>query len=174
MANTYTLISSNTLSASAASVTFSSIPATYTDLCLKISARTTEANNDSSFNVTFNGVTTTTYSRTRLRGTGSVASSSSLSNATSIDTGDNATGSTATSNTFSNVEIYIPSYTASQNKPVSLFNVLENNSTAANMNAAAGLWRNTSVITSITLDGIPASGQFASGSSFYLYGIKNS
>ena len=41
-ANTYTLISSNVLASSAATVTFSSIPATYTDLVLRVSAR----NND--------------------------------------------------------------------------------------------------------------------------------
>lgn len=174
MANTYTLIASNTLSSSAASVTFSSIPATYTDLVLRISARSNEAVVDSSFNVKFNGITTTTYSRIRLVGNGATASSSLLSNATSIDTSHNINGSTATSNTFSNVEIYIPSYTVSQNKPVSLFNVLENNTTTAYINASAALWRNTATISSITLDGIPASGQFVSGSSFFLYGIKNS
>lgn len=173
MANTYTLISSNTLTSSAASVTFSSIPATYTDLILKVSARSTEAVVDSSFNVKFNSITTTTYSRIRLVGNGATASSSLLSNATSIDTSHNLNGSTATSNTFSNVEIYIPSYTASQNKPVGLSNAVENNTTTAYINASAALWRNTDAISSITLDGIPASGQFVSGSSFYLYGIKS-
>jgi hypothetical protein len=174
MANTYTLISSNTLSSSAASVTFSSIPATYTDLVLRVSARTTEANTDSSFNVTFNSDTATNYSRTRLVGNGATASSSRLSNSTSIDTSHNANGSTSTSNTFSNVEIYIPSYLVSQNKPVGLSNALENNTTTAYINASAGLWRNTAAITSIVLNGIPGAGSFASGSSFYLYGIKNS
>jgi hypothetical protein len=173
MAITYSLIASNTLGSSAASVTFSSIPNTYTDLVLKISARSNEAVADSSFNIKFNS-TTTAYSRIRLRGTGSAVTNSLQSNASSIDSSDNVTGSTATTNTFSNVEIYIPSYTASQNKPVSLFNVLEDNATAANMNVSAALWRNTSAISSITMDGIPSSGQFVSGSSFFLYGIKNS
>jgi len=174
MANTYTLIASNTLSSSASSVTFSSIPATFTDLVLKISARSTEAVADSSFDTKFNSVTTSTYSRVRLRVNGSVVSSSLFSNASHIGGSDNVTGSSATANTFSNVEIYIPSYTVSQNKPVSLFNVCENNVTAFHMNVQAALWRNTAAISSITMDGIPSSGQFVSGSSFFLYGIKNS
>jgi len=53
---TYTLISSNVLTSSAASVTFSSIPATYTDLVVRLSARaTTTASN---IWVTFNGTGT--------------------------------------------------------------------------------------------------------------------
>ena len=43
MATTYTLITSQTLASSAASVTFSSIPSTYTDLVLRVSARTDNA-----------------------------------------------------------------------------------------------------------------------------------
>ena len=55
MANTYTLIASNTVgSGGAASISFSSIPSTYTDLLVKISTR----DNTGSFNdmlLTFNG-----------------------------------------------------------------------------------------------------------------------
>jgi hypothetical protein len=43
MANTYTLIASNTLGASAASVTFSAIPSTYTDLVVRYSAASCDA-----------------------------------------------------------------------------------------------------------------------------------
>ena len=174
MASSRYLISSTVLSTTASSVTISSIPTGYKDLVLKISARTNEANTDSSFNVTFNSDTATNYSRTRLVGNGATASSSRLSNSTSIDTSHNANGSTSTSNTFSNVEIYIQSYLASQNKPVGLSNALENNTTTAYINASAGLWRNTAAITSIVLNGIPGSGSFVSGSSFYLYGLKDS
>jgi hypothetical protein len=57
MANTYTLIESQVLGSSAASVTFSAIPATYTDLVLKFSSR----NDDT-------GVTETVYSSFYLYG----------------------------------------------------------------------------------------------------------
>lgn len=171
MANTYTLIASNTLSASAASVTFSAIPATFTDLVLRYSAR----NDDTTtiMGIRFNGVTTTIYSSTILRGSGSAASSFSYNTTrTQLFQQDGIEPSTMTANTFVNAELYIPSYTASQNKPMSGFTVTEDNSTTSFISAIAHLWRNTAAITSIQL--YSNGGNLVSGSSFYLYGIKNS
>jgi hypothetical protein len=77
-------------------------------------------------------------------------------------------------NTFGSAEIYIPSYTASQNKPLSTFGVVENNSAAGGdteIDAWANLYRDTAAISSIAIN---ARATFAAGSSFYLYGIKNS
>lgn len=170
---TYTLIASNTLSSSAASVTFSAIPNTYTDLVLRMSLRSTEASTTTPIEITFNSDTATNYSVTRINGSGSSgASSSSRTNYNFID-GFQVPGANGTSNTFSSTELYIPNYTASQNKPLSLMQVDERNNTVAEMNAIAGLWRNTAAITSITLDFFGAT-TYASGSSFFLYGIKNS
>lgn len=74
MANTYTLISSNTLTSSAASVTFSSIPATYTDLVLRISSRTDAAGATATVAAQFNGDTTSAnYSETNLNSDGATA-----------------------------------------------------------------------------------------------------
>jgi hypothetical protein len=173
MANTYTLISSNVLTSSAASVTFSSIPATYTDLVLRISARTDFADWYENTLVTFNG-TSSGYSSTFLRAFGSTVGNGRTSSTTTLNPAY-TTSATATSNTFSSAEYYIPSYTVSQNKPISITNAAENNSTtqAAN-NATAGLWSNTAAITSIKLENAFGPGNFVSGSSFYLYGIKNS
>lgn len=170
MANTYMLISSNTLVSNTTSVTFSSIPSTYTDLVLRISARSAEVATITSIELEFNG-TASSYSFTRLRGDGSAASSSRASSQTQLTVGTIPAAS-ATSNTFGNIEVYIPSYTVSQNKPISSFNVGENNATAADIYTHAGLWSNTSAITSIVLD--LGGYNFVSGSSFYLYGIKNS
>lgn len=174
MPTTYKLIASNTLLVDTTSVSFSSIPASYTDLVLKISARTTEAVSDSSFNITFNGITTNTYSRLRLTGNGATVSSSLNSSTNQIDTTASATGTSATASTFSNVEVYIPSYAVSQNKPVGIFVAHETNAATAYLVLQASLWRNTAAIDTITLGGIPASAKFATGSSFWLYGIKNS
>ena len=82
MANTYTLISSNTLTSSAASVTFSSIPATYTDLVLRISARSDRVSTTDRLRLTFNSDTATNYSNITLVGDGAAASSQNASNAT--------------------------------------------------------------------------------------------
>ena len=169
MATTYTLINSNVLSSSAASVTFSSIPATYTDLVLKVSVRNDISGDATWFDVVLNADTASNYSSTILYGTGSAAGSFRVS----ITRPDyTVAGATATSNTFSNGELYFPSYTASQNKPISAHSTGENNSTTSYMAATAMLWRNTAAITSIQLKN-NSTYLFQSGSSFYLYGISN-
>lgn len=176
MANTYTLISSNVLTSSAASITFSSIPQTYTDLVLKVSARTSNANYLDELMITFNNDSATNYSSTVVTGNASAAQSSRSSNATSTRF-ISVDASTATSNTFSNTEIYIPNYTGTANKPILGSTVLENND-ANNyfVRGVAMLYRGASAITSITCQSYNDPGviTFVSGSSFYLYGIKNS
>jgi len=175
MPTTYQLISSNTLSTSTASVTFSSIPQTYTDLIVKVSARNAGTANayPSIMRVRLNSDTSSLYSSTYLYGQDNTAGSFNESNTDRI--GAYASNSnTSTSNTFSNVEIYIPSYTASQNRPVSVNGAAEINATTANINAvSAGLYGSTTAVSSITLSS-GNSQDFVSGSSFDLYGIKNS
>ena len=173
MANTYTLISSNTLSATTATVTFSGIPATYTDLVLQVSARSTTATVSAFVTYYLNSNTGSLHSETYLGGGGSATESGRASNANAIGIQGfiSISGASATANTFGSVEIYIPSYAASQNKPTSNYGVAESNTALVQMGITAGLWRNTAAVTSITLD---PQGDFASGSSFYLYGIKNS
>jgi hypothetical protein len=175
MASTYTLISSNVLSSSAASVTFSSIPSTYTDLVLRFSARVDGAVGNSNGKLQFNGDTSTAnYSYTFLQGNGSAASSSN--NPTGvigyIQISRYADGASATANTFSNVELYIPSYTASQKKPIYYYAAQEDNTTTAYLFSLAGLYQSNSAISSLTIT--DSSYNLIAGSSFYLYGIKNS
>ena len=170
MPSTYTLISSNVLSSSAASVTFSAIPSTYTDLVLRYSARGDSAVWARDLYIEYNGDTATNYSQTLLEAP--VASSrGSNGNYVTVDTIIDSASSTTS--TFTSGELYIPSYTASQNKPQSHFAAAENNSsTTYRVQVGAFLWRNTAALTSIKLS--MSAGSFVSGSSFYLYGIKNS
>lgn len=172
MPSTYTLISSNVLTGSAASVTFSAIPSTYTDLILKWSARDVSGSANYDIQCEFNSSGGTSYSTTQVYGNGSGTFSNVYSNAAYGRTGYSES-SDSVANTFSNDEIYIPSYTASQNKPFSSFGATENNSATSRVlvSAMASLWRNTSAITSIKLS---SGGTFATGSSFFLYGISNS
>ena len=170
MTATYELIASNTLGSSAASVTFSSIPATYTDLVLRYSAKHTGGSQQYIY-ITLNNNTSSVYSDTSLSGNGSSASSSrdSSSAPTAIyglllgGTGDDG---------FNSGEIYFPSYTANQNKPFSVFNVTEDNATASQINAVAFLFSSTSAISEIKFQ--PGANNLETGSSFFLYGIKNS
>ena len=169
------LIASNTLTTTAASVTFSSIPATYDDLVLSASIRCNGTGfPDTSDNLRFwfNNNLTSLYSNTDIEGNG--ASATSVTNTLSFIKGNFAgNGSTSTSNTFSSVELYVPSYRVSQNKPLSLFTAQENNSTTAYIVATAGLFRSTTAISRIDIDSQNGN-SFVSGSTFWLYGIKNS
>ena len=171
---TYTLIESQVLGSSAASVTFSAIPATYTDLVLRVSARSSSVADADAIRYRFNSDTTSNYSFTVLQGLGTSAASSRESNYTFNGRYFYAAvGGTSTSDTFGNGELYIPSYTANQYKPISEFGVEENNATTANMNVGASLWRNTAAINTIYLY-LQSAANFVTDSSFYLYGIKNS
>lgn len=172
MALTYVLIASNTLSSNAAFVTFNNIPNTYTDLIVKGSTRTDNDFLADSIYVQING-TTTNYSWTFLRGNGSSASSSRGNTESRLFMNASINGTLSTSNTFSNWDLYIPSYLASQNKQISSYSAVEDNSTTGWNVASANLWRNTAAITSLTFTVVTANKNFVSGSSFWLYGIKN-
>lgn len=170
MANTYTLINSTSLSSSAASVTFSAIPATYDDLILQISARAD--NTGLLLQMTLNSATST-YSNTLLLGNGSTSSSTRNTGQSYLRVGYvNPSGSTAS--TFSSGEIYIPKYRSTTDKPISSIGFTEDNATTAYIANYANLWGTSSAITSITLDMAASSQNFVSGSTFWLYGIKNS
>jgi hypothetical protein len=169
MANTYKLISAQTLGSSSSSVTFSSIPATYTDLKLVYSARSDRPFQTAELlGISFNG-NTSSYVRIVLEGNGSSAGSYT----DPINSFGVMPGSTATADIFSNGEIYIPNYLLSNNKVYSGDGTAENNATSANQNLDANRWNNTSTISSITLTTY-SSNNFVSRSTFYLYGIKNS
>jgi hypothetical protein len=174
MANTYILIASNTVgSGGAASVTFSSIPATYTDLVLKASTRSNETTGGSvwdSLLLRFNG-SSTSYTDRLLGGDGTSAFSVVNVIPSYFFCGD-IPNALVTSNVFGSTEITIPNYTSANYKSISSDSVEENNATTGQLDLTAGLWSNTSAITSITLSA--SVGNLVQYSSFYLYGIKNS
>jgi|LakMenE18May11ns_1017448.scaffolds.fasta_scaffold9834710_3 hypothetical protein len=176
MANTYDLIATNILSTTATSVTFASIPSTYTDLILKTSARMSNGGaTDAVLDIELNGSTAANYSNTNFRGDGSAVASNRYTTGTGLSYWRftySMNGSATTANTFNNTDIYIPRYTTSDYKIASNFSVLENNATGAGISAGAALWQLTSAITQIKIS--CTSDTFASTSSFYLYGIKNS
>jgi hypothetical protein len=169
MANTFELIASVTVgSGGAATISFTSIPATYTDLVVKRSVRGTATGNNVDTKMTFNGITTA-YTIRNVYGDGSTAAS--FADSTTNYTGGEINGTSTTASTFDNAEIYIPNYAGSTNKSFSLDNVVENNATFGLNWLQAGLWSNTAAITSITFT--PGSGNFAEHSTAYLYGVKN-
>ena len=176
MANTFVKIQTVTVgSGGASTASFTSIPATYTDLKVLVSTR----QNNTGMRVRFNSDTGTNYSWRRLEGNGTVAASNSNTtygspyNTFIYWSMQNQTIDTA--NTFSNGEMYIPNYAGSTQKSLLADSVAENNATTAYMAMQAGLWTGTAAITTITLS--PDTGTsplFQQYSTFTLYGIKNS
>jgi hypothetical protein len=171
MPNTFQLIASSTVgSGGAASIDFASIPSTYTDLCLKISARVDASGSAASFNinVAINGVSTNRSWRLLEGYDGTNVWSNNGTTARLALVG----GSLTTANTFNNAELYWPNYAGSNNKSVSSDFVSEQNSAVLNsLGFYAGLWSQTTAINQLTLTS--TSGNFVQYTTAYLYGVKN-
>ena len=73
---------------------------------------------------------------------------------------------------FNNIGIYIPNYAGSNNKSFSIDNAQENNITTAYSQLEAGLWSDSSAITSIRLTE-QYGNNLVEYSTAYLYGISN-
>ena len=143
----------------AATIDFSSIPGTYTDLMLVLSARATSTT--ATITVAFNG-SSASFTNIYMQGNGSGVTST-----TGTTLVGNASVSTDTASTFGNLSIYIPNYAGSANKNFSVDTVSENNSGTAFTQIFTGVWANTAAITQITL----SLANFAQHSSASLYGI---
>lgn len=165
---TYTPIATTTLGSASATVTFSSISGSYTDLILVCTARSATAATSDSYLMTFNGNTTALYSRTRLLGTGSAASSANRSAATNIDF-EGLSGDTSAANTFMNAIVQLQNYSnATTNKTC----LIRGNDANNYVLATVGLFRSTSAITSVSL-ATSSGANFMTGSTFTLYGIAS-
>lgn len=165
--STFTKISTITVgSGGAASIDFTSIPATYTDLKLVVSGRTNRALYTwDTLNFTLNG-SGTGFTAKYLQGEGSTAISGSGNNML-------VNGASATTSTFSSIEMYLPNYSSANYKSISIDNVTETNATTNAFTVLqASLWSNSAAINQITLT--PAFGSFNQYSSATLYGIKSS
>lgn len=166
MAATKELIKRIRLTASAASITFYNIPQDFDGLELVTSHRDSGDSGEGVMKLTFNE-SGTGYSWRWLNGNGATASSTSSGTA---NIQSRTAPSTATANAFSSQSIYIPNYTSSNYKSVSIDSVWEANATTASQTIVAGLWSNTAAITSITI--AVGVGSLVAYSSAALYGWK--
>jgi hypothetical protein len=157
------IIQHQELGSTQASITFSSIPQTYTDLVIKLSQRGTNSDASAVY-LEFNGVTTG-YTALRLLGDGGSASSGSFT--TGFFSG--IVGSSYTANTFDSTDCYIPNYTSANTKTYTSEHVTENNSTTSFQAIYAGLSTGTSAITQIVIK--PFAGSFVQYTSATLYGV---
>ena len=163
MPATYEPIASTTLGSSAADITFSSIPGTYTDLILVI---TGAFSGNETIGVRFNGDTGSNYSSTILAGSGSTASSGRNSSQTALTVGTNGYYTTSIA---ANSVLQIQSYA---NTNVYKTMLSRSNNANVGLDAIVGLWRSTAAIDSIKLYGFYSAYTFSSGSTAALYGIK--
>lgn len=148
----------------AASISFNSIPSTFTDLVVKLSGRVNDTNPN--IFVSING-STSTFSAIALYGDGgSAASTNAVPRIASY-----VSGSGNTANTFGTADIYFPNYLASTNKSWISDTGSETNGATAYLGLLAGLWSTTSAITSLTFT--PSTGSFVQHSTAYLYGVSN-
>jgi len=163
MPATYEPIATTTLGSAAATVSFTSISGSYTDLVLI--AIPNSSGGAANLQVQVNSDTATNYSMTELGGTGSVTASSRASNLTSIRI---SYYGYVEANNNQNTVMQFQNYSNSTTYKT----VLARSNNAGNgTGATVGLWRSTSAITSIKLT-LDTAGNFASGSTFTLYGIK--
>jgi hypothetical protein len=165
MANTYIQIGSTVTvgAGTSATIEFTSIPSTYTDLVLKLSGRTSESYNYASYTINLNG------SATGFTGKDVYGIGTNPGSANRTVTYYNLNGAPSTANTFSNIEMYFPNYAGSTNKSFSMDAVSEENGSLNNASLIAGLWSNTAAINRITLTGTNNFVQYSTAS---LYGIK--
>ena len=166
MANTLIPIQTYTLSATAATVTFSNIPQNYTDLKVVISARS-DQNTVEALVLSINGQGFNTNFTSRYIDSGNGTPRSGTANVGGI-----IQGTDYTANTFSLTELYFSNYTSSSYKPISVDYATELNAIGGYLGFSAQLWSQTAAITSISF-ARPTVGNINTGSTFTLYGISN-
>ena len=153
-----------------AAIEFNNIPQTYTDLLVKLSVRSSLSGVDHQVRINVNSTGVgSSFSLTQLQGNG--ASASSSTSTTGWITGGTMPGTSATANTFGSMELYIPNYTGSSNKSMSVDAVGENNATTTYAELNAVLYSNTAVISSLSFTG--TSGNFVEHSTATLYGVTS-
>lgn len=159
--NTYVAIATQTLGSNT-TVTFSSIPQTYTDLVLVINGVST-VDEGAEYQVGNGSVDTgSNYSRTRIMGSATAASSFRASNQDRFL----CDGFSNSSNYGSMQIVQFMNYSNTTTYKTVLF---RGSSTETYMLAQVGLWRSTSAINTIKVAGY--NGNLASGTTVSLYGI---
>jgi hypothetical protein len=161
--STYTPIETKSITGSPTSVTFSSIPSTYTDLVVVINGARSATND---IGVRLNGDTGTNYSRTILYGTGSAAGSV---------TGGGANQGQAdyygTVDTTLGGSVQILNFMNYSNTTTYKTFLVRSNNASLGVDALVNLWRSTAAINSIEFRPYSGSQTWNTGSQFTLYGI---
>lgn len=160
---TYALIDSATASGSQSSITFTNIPQTYTDLVLVSGFNGVSSNNFSTRVGNGSIDTGANYSYTRLWGNGTSAFTNNAANDSFL------TANVTIGSSGSNSIIQIMDYANTTTFKTALHRFNDANSIVF---AIVGTWRSTLAINQLRIYSTN-SVNFASGSTFTLYGIKS-
>lgn len=163
--STEVAIATTTLGSAASTITFSSIPSTYTDLRLVLVGTVTNTTNDYNVNVQLNSDSGSNYSQTVLYGTGSAAGSLRESSQTVWHL---VNGTGIKNNTPSMYTLDIQSYAGSTYKTALGEHDADYNGSGS-VTRKVHLWRSTSAVTSIAIT--TDATNFATGTTATLYGI---
>ena len=164
-------IATTTLGSAQSSITFSSIPATYTHLQIRGIARSTRTEVNSGINITMNSDTGSNYSYHAVYGSGSSAGSYGSASQTAMYSGGILAAS-STASSFSPIVIDILDYNNTNKfKTIRILSGADQNSASfSEVGLVSGNYRSTTAVSSLTLTA--AVNNLAQYSSFALYGIK--
>jgi hypothetical protein len=160
---TYEPIATTTLGSAASTVTFSSIPGTYTDLIVVANVGCSSASQRAGWQANSN--TGSNYSRTILVGTGSSTASDRESNATAAYGIFDALSGVPTTL----VGNFITQFQNYSNTTTNKTAITRYNDAGGGTGVSVQLFRSTSAITSITF--LLSGGNWIANSTFTLYGI---
>lgn len=163
MAATYEPIATQTLASAAASITFSSIAASWTDLRVVFTG--TSSSTPASYFMQYNGDSATNYSQTDILGDGTAASSNRRTGQTVIYLYQTPLSPTIPH--LTTIDIF--SYAQATFKTCLITGSEDENGSGTTFNRVA-LWRSTAAITQVSL--LKTSGTFNTGTTATLYGIK--
>lgn len=164
MPSTYEPISTTTLSSATNSITFSSIPSTYTDL--RVVWVLSGVSGTATPGLRLNGASGVSYGTTVVRGNGTDAATATYSDNLIYLSGTNSIPS-ATTAALITIDIF--SYTGSTKKTCLSTGSFDRNGTGATV-ATVALWDNTAAINSVTI--LLNSNNQSVGTTATLYGIK--
>lgn len=164
----YESIATFTLGSSQSTISFTSIPSTYTHLQLRVIARSTVATTQDNAWFIFNSDSTSSYSYHYVYGTGSTAASGGAATQTR-NILDGEPGTSVGANIFAATVLDILDYANTNKYKTSRMLTGWDGNGSGNIALQSGLWQKTNAINAIT---ITNGGSFAANSSFALYGIK--
>lgn len=179
----YESIATATGNGTSGTITFSSIPATYTHLQIRYMGQTARATYpDDALGMQFNSDTGSNYSYHILRvdETSTTVIAESGANQTGTNSGYGSLGGSGGSSLYWGVGVIDILDYANTNKykTVRILAGGENNTAIStvlgSVGLSSGLWRSTSAITSVSLYSAATGANFTTNTQFALYGIKGS